>query len=245
MKYLKGVHIGTSGWHYAHWRGPFYPEDLREKGFLKYYSARFMTVEVNNTFYRLPEEKTLLDWRASVPRGFLFSIKASRYITHTKKLKDPEKTLPPLLDRIRLLEDRLGPILFQLPPGWGLNIARLEGFMKTLPKSLRYAFEFRNADWFNEDVRALLGEHNAAFCIYDLGGATSPKWATADFVYLRLHGPDGPYRGEYGVRRLGQWARDIKGWLGEGRAVYCYFDNDEAGYAPKDALRLMELLKGE
>lgn len=243
MAHLNRIHIGTSGWHYPHWVGPFYPEGLSKKNFLKYYADHFRTVEVNNTFYRLPEKKTFIDWEEAVPYGFEFSVKANRYITHLKKLKDPEKTLPPFLERIGVLGDKLGPVLFQLSPNWGLDIERLDAFLRTLPKCFKYTFEFRNADWFDNAVYELLERHGAAFCVYEIDRRMSPKVVTADFVYLRLHGPDGPYRGEYGKKGVVEWAREIRGWLKEGRSVYCYFDNDEAGYAVKDALKLIELLK--
>ena len=146
------THIGTSGWHYDHWKGPFYPEDLPSTGFLEHYAGCFDTAEINNSFYRLPEEKTLVGWREIVPEGFVFSVKASRYLTHMKKLKDPEEPLENLLVRVSTLEDKLGPILFQLPSRWKMNAERLESFLDALPEGHRYAFEFWDESWFDEQL---------------------------------------------------------------------------------------------
>src|SRR5215211_6295706 len=197
-----GTYIGTSGWHYDHWKGPFYPSGLPEAALLEYYADRFGSAEINNSFYRLPEKKTLRRWREAVPEGFLFSVKASRYLTHMKKLKDPLEPLERLLDRVSVLETKLGPVLFQLPPRWRSNPERLQALLEILPENHRYAFEFRDPSWFDGEVYGLLAEHGAAFCVYDLDGRTSPKEVTADFAYVRLHGPDGPYRGRYGAERL-------------------------------------------
>ena len=243
MESNKAVYIGTSGWHYAHWKGPFYPQDLRDEDMLGYYAAHFRTAEINNTFYRLPEKNTLARWRQTAPDGFIFAVKASRYITHMKKLKDAPDTLPKFFDRIKVLEDRLGPVLFQLPPKWGVNIERLEQFLKTLPGDFRYAFEFRDPSWFREDVSGALAGKGAAFCIYDFEGRQSPLTVTGNLVYVRLHGPDGAYRGQYGAETLELWAQLLRGWSEQGREVYCYFDNDEAGYAAQDALRLKSLVE--
>jgi uncharacterized protein YecE (DUF72 family) len=237
-----GTHIGTSGWHYDHWKGPFYPSGFPKEGFLEYYADCFCTTEINNSFYRLPEKKTLLRWRNAVPEGFVFSVKASRYLTHMKKLKDPREPLERLLDRVNVLEDKLGPILFQLPPRWGSNPERLEGFLEILPEGQRYAFEFRDPGWFDDKNYELLRNYKSSFCTYDLDGKTSPKEITADFAYVRLHGPDSPYRGRYGAERLAGWASAFSAWLKEGIDVYCYFDNDEVGYAAQDALRLKQMM---
>jgi uncharacterized protein YecE (DUF72 family) len=236
------TYIGTSGWHYDHWEGPFYPTGLPDKSFLEYYASCFGTAEINNSFYRLPEQKTLIRWRDAVPEDFVFSVKASRYLTHMKKLKDPMEPLERLLTRVSVLGTRLGPILFQLPPRWRLNLERLEGLLEILPENHRYTFEFRDYSWFDGEVYGLLAKHRASFCVYDLGGRTSPKEVTADFVYVRLHGPDGPYRGRYGVERLAGWASVFSAWQKEGLDVYCYFDNDEAGYAVQDALSLQQMM---
>jgi uncharacterized protein YecE (DUF72 family) len=237
-----GIYIGTSGWHYDHWVGAFYPPSLPDKAFLEYYAGRFGSAEINNSFYRLPEKETLLRWKDAVPEGFVFSVKASRYLTHMKKLKDPQEPLYRLFDRVSVLEDKLGPILFQLPPRWRTNPERLEDLLEILPEDRRYAFEFRDPSWFDEKNYALLRSHGSSFCIYDLDGKTSPIEITADFAYVRLHGPDGPYRGRYGPQRLAGWAGAFSTWRKEGLDIYCYFDNDEASYAAQDALRLKQMM---
>ncbi len=241
---MSGVVVGTSGWSYPHWAGPFYPRDLPEPEWLAYYADRFRSVEINNTFYRLPSVETLQQWRETVPAGFGFAIKASRYITHMKKLKDPEATVPGFLERLDTLGPALGPILFQLPPRWHANADRLRYFLAALPGGYRYVFEFRDPSWFRDDIRALLEDSDSAFCIHELAGERSPLTVTADPVYIRLHGPDGPYQGSYDERALRDWARTLRGWAGAGHDVRCYFDNDEAGYAAANAARLSELLRG-
>lgn len=237
-----GLYIGTSGWSYDAWTGPFYPDGLSAAERLAWYAGRFASVEIDGTYYRLPEADTVAHWRDTVPAGFVFSVKASRYITHMKKLKDPEATLPPFLGRIALLGDRLGPVLFQLPPRWGCNLDRLDAFLSALGGRCRATFELRDPSWWRPDVLDVLARHGAAFCIHDLDRRLSPLAVSADFVYLRLHGPDGPYQGSYDDRALAAWARRIEGWLGQGRAVYCYFDNDQYGYAPANAGRLRQVL---
>ena len=239
------IHIGTSGWHYGHWRGPFYPDDLGPEGFLEFYAARFQTVEINNSFYHLPTESALSTWRDTVPPDFIFAVKGSRFITHMKKLLDPERSLAPFLARVILLNDKLGPILFQLPPRWRFNPDRLAAFLTALPGTCRYTLELRDVSWINDRTLDLLAQHNVAFCIYELDGYLSPQETTADFVYIRLHGPNGPYQGRYGTRTLAGWAGAISAWSRQGREVFCYFDNDESGFAPQNALELQELLVNE
>jgi uncharacterized protein YecE (DUF72 family) len=236
------IHIGTSGWHYDHWRGPFYPKDLGRKGFLEFYARHFHTVEINNSFYKLPTERALSTWRDGVPPGFIFAVKGSRFITHMKKLKDPERSLAPFLERAALLKDKLGPILFQLPPGWHVNRERLAAFLTALPETWRYTLELRDQSWINNQILDLLTKHKVAFCIYDLAGYLSPSEITADFVYIRLHGPGGPYQGRYPTQTLERWAGAIAAWSRQGREVFCYFDNDEAGFAAQNAWQLRNLL---
>lgn len=239
---MKGqIHIGTSGWHYPHWKGPFYPRQLASKDFLEFYRGHFTTVELNNSFYRLPEEATFTLWREAVPAGFIFAVKASRYLTHLKKLKDTGAGLATFLKRVEVLKDRLGPILFQLPPSWHFNPERLEHFLASLPGEHRYAFEFRDSSWFTPRTYDSLARHQASFCIYELAGKTSPREVTSDLIYIRLHGPGAAYCGQYSEQALTQWATEIRNWTSQGKEIYCYFDNDEAGYAAKDALRLKSL----
>jgi uncharacterized protein YecE (DUF72 family) len=235
------LYVGTSGWHYPHWQGPFYPENLPGKDWLAYYAGRLSTVEINNSFYRLPAAATFRDWQAGTPPGFLFAVKASRYITHMKKLKDPEEPLATFLERADGLGDKLGPILFQLPPNWRLNLDRLRSFLEALPGGYRFAFEFRDPSWFDEQVYELLVAHQAAFCIYELGGLLSPREVTAGWAYVRLHGPGGAYRGKYDVQALAGWMGAFSTWMRQGKDVYCYFDNDQAGYAVQNALALQAM----
>jgi len=237
------IRIGTSGWHYAHWRGPFYPAKLPAARMLGHYAAHFDTVELNNTFYRLPPPGAAETWREAVPRDFLYAAKGSRFLTHMKKLKDPVPGIERFFERIEGLGKSLGPIVFQLPPRWGPDLARLEGFVEALPPRRRYAFELRDTSWHTEEVYRILRRHNLAFCIYDLAGLESPRLVTADFAYVRLHGPTArAYQGSYSDAALEDWARRIDGWRDALKAVYVYFDNDQAGYAVRDALRLKALV---
>jgi uncharacterized protein YecE (DUF72 family) len=237
------IHIGTSGWHYQHWAGNFYPPELAKEDYLDYYCKHFQTVEINNSFYQLPGEQALEKWRESAPQGFTFSVKASRYITHMKKLKDPQEPVSTFLERISILGDRLGPVLFQLPPNWRPNLERLRAFLEILPDDFRYAFEFRDKRWFDERIFAALRECQSAFCIYHLRGRLSPREVTSDFVYIRLHGPDGAYQGKYTTSELAGWAGAISTWKRQGKQVFCYFNNDVEGFAPQNAASLSEMLE--
>ncbi len=236
------IRIGTSGWSYPHWSGRFYPERLGADAWLGYYAERFDTVEINATFYRLPSEQTVAEWASGVPEGFLFAVKASRYITHMKKLKDPDQTLPPFFDRVAGLGKHLGPVLFQTPPRWRVNLDRLAAFLESLPRGLQYAFEFRDPSWHSDGVRTLLEKHGAAFCVFQLEAVTAPDWVTAGFAYVRLHGPHEAYAGRYSSATLKTWAGRLKAWEAAGVHSFCYFDNDQAAQAPRDAARLMALL---
>ena len=236
------IYIGTSGWQYKHWRDIFYPKDVKVKDHFNYYLEFFDTVEINNSFYRLPPKETFTKWAAAVPDDFTYVIKANRFITHMKKLKDPVESLTLFLDNIAALGKKLGPVLFQLPPGWQVNVERLEDFLKHLPKNLRCVFEFRNDSWYQEEVYSLLKRHNCAFCIYELAGHRSPIEITADFIYVRLHGPGNKYQGSYNEQSLQQWAALCREWSKNGRDVFVYFDNDEKAYAAFNALRLKGIL---
>jgi uncharacterized protein YecE (DUF72 family) len=236
------IRVGTSGWHYKHWLGNFYPAKMPASQMLAYYCERFDTVEINNSFYRLPTEKSLAMWRDATPKHFVFAAKGSRFLTHMKKLKDAEQGLERFLNAVNLLRPKLGPIVFQLPPQWEINLERLGEFLRILPKKQRVAFELRNATWHTQEVFRLLERHNAAHCIFHLAGEHSPICNTADFAYVRLHGPGGKYQGSYGDKALAEWAERISAWKQEMKAIYVYFDNDEAGYAAQDALRLKAML---
>ena len=181
----KKIHIGTSGWHYLHWKGKFYPTNIKEGEQFDFYKKYFSTVEINNSFYRLPLAKTFSSWKSTSPPNFIFSVKASRFFTHMKKLNLGKIEMRPFFSRVNKLEHKLGPILFQLPPRWKVNTERLENFVSKLPTSHRYVFEFREHSWYNEEVYAILRKYNIAFCIYELEGHISPSEVTADFVYVR------------------------------------------------------------
>jgi uncharacterized protein YecE (DUF72 family) len=238
----KNIHVGTSGWSYGHWKGPFYPEHLPSSRMLDYYAEHFRSVEINGSFYHLPAKETLKLWHDETPKNFLFSAKGSRYITHMKKLKNPQQSVGAFLRRIRILGDKLGPILFQLPPRWHFNSERLANFLNALSKEFRYAFEFRDQSWLNDEAYELLSKHDAALCIYDFDGFLSPKRTTTDLVYMRLHGPNGPYQGDYDHKSLSSWAGALNLWADERRTGYCYFDNDEQGYAVRNAGQLQSML---
>jgi len=232
------IHIGTSGWHYKHWLGNFYPASLPASQMLSHYSQHFSTVELNNTFYKLPSPSSLAAWRDSTPADFTFAVKGSRFLTHMKKLHNAADGLRRFLDAVELLHPKLSVILFQLPPNWELNLNRLAEFLDLLPPGNRYVFEFRNPTWNTAETCALLSRHNAGYCIFDLAGYVSPHHITANFAYIRLHGPGAKYQGSYSDSALQCWAQRIKAW---NRDVYIYFDNDDSGYAPQDALRLTAL----
>ena len=236
------IRIGTSGWHYKHWIGNFYPAGTSLSKLLAHYCKYFDTVELNNSFYHLPKTPALESWRDSTPEGFCFAAKGSRFLTHMKKLKDPEQALDRFFSCIDILQHKLGPILFQLPPNWELDSDRLETFIAHLPREHHYAFEFRNSTWSVPQTYALLRRHNVANCIFDLAGTQSPVEVTADFSYIRLHGPGGKYQGSYTDQAVSKWADRIRKWWRDLRAVYIYFDNDQAGYAAQNALTLKRLL---
>ena len=238
----KNIFIGTSGWSYEHWKEVFYP-DIKPTERLQYYSKSFDTVEVNTTFYHFPSEKTLKNWYKQVPKKFLFSVKANQLITHRKRLHECKDLLRIFFQGTKILKEKLGPILFQLPPSFKQNTERLSDFISLLKSNLKYVFEFRNDTWFNDETYAILKKANIALCITDLGGKLSPLEVTASFVYIRLHGPKQAYSGSYGKQRLLTWEKRILDWIKQKKSVYIYFDNDEKSYAVKDAKTLKTLLK--
>ncbi len=236
------IWIGTSGWHYKHWMGNFYPPRLRPSEMLAHYIQHFDSVELNNSFYKLPAQTSLLDWRDSTPPHFKFAVKGSRFLTHMKKLNNAQDGLNRFLEAVDLLGPKLGPILFQLPPNWEIDLSRLAAFLALLPPDHHCAFEFRNSTWDTPQTYNLLSKYNTGYCIFDLAGYLSPLKVTADFAYIRLHGPEGKYQGSYSQRALETWSEKIYTWNRKLSAVYVYFDNDESGYAPQDALRIKALL---
>ena len=241
---MADIRIGTSGFHYKHWIGRYYPADIQPGKMLAHYLRDFDTVELNNTFYQLPNESSFDTWRESTPRNFLFAVKGSRFITHMIKLKDAQRGLGNFLPRAERLRTKLGPILWQLPPGWKVNVERLEEFLSLLPREHRYAFELRNPTWMTDEVLETLRRYNAAFCIYELAGYHSPIELTADFTYIRLHGPTQfKYQGSYSDAQLAAWAERIKAWSRKLKAIYVYFDNDDRAYAVENALALKKMVK--
>jgi uncharacterized protein YecE (DUF72 family) len=230
------IRIGTSGFIYEHWRRRFYPPSARGSE-LEWYAEVFDTVELNVTFYRMPPASTFRSWAARVPDGFLFAVKASRYLTHVKRLKDPGSSVDYLVDRARELGSRLGPILIQLPPDLELTLPALEETLDAFPAGLRLAVEPRHDSWFTDDVRRLLADRNVALCMADRRGPISPIWRTADWSYLRFHAGRAKPRSCYGPRELETWADRIEASWGRTGDGYVYFNNDGNGCALRDASR--------
>lgn len=240
--------MGTSGWHYEDWKGPFYPADMSPKDFLSFYVEHFNTMEINNSFYHLPTEKAVKAWHDTAPEGFVFAWKVSRFITHTKRLKDVEDSIARVFERMEGLKHAFGPALFQLPPSFLAkpeNRDRVAQCLNCLPKNRRCVFEFRHKSWFEDAIFRLLSDHNVALCISDHVDAPTPWVATADFAYVRGHGLQGHYTGRYDAPTLRQWSRAIAEFRREGRDVYVYFDNDVKCAAPRDAETLIALSSKE
>jgi uncharacterized protein YecE (DUF72 family) len=237
------VLIGTSGWHYDSWRGPFFPKGLPLKEQLPYYSSQFSTTELNGVFYRTPTPEAVTSWRKQTQRDFIFAWKASKFITHWKRLShNSVNSLELLEDRLSLLGTKAGPILFQLPPSFKVDADRLVAFFKLLPRKRRYSFEFRHPSWYAPQILRLLRAQNISLCISDHHDAPAPWKRTADFVYVRGHGPTGRYKGHYSPRTLSEWARHIRSWKRQGCDVFVYFDNDQKSAAPADARSLRRLM---
>lgn len=242
-----GVRIGTSGYNYPHWRGKFYPETLPTRQWLSYYAQTFPTVELNVTFYRLPRRTTFAGWHEQTPPSFLFALKGSRLISHLKRLANVEEEVSRLFHHAEALREKLGVVLWQFPPSWQLDTARLASFCALLASqpvtgAVRHAFEFRHRSWFAPEVYRLLERHNFALCVAD-----APRWpcceqATADFVYLRFHGSQKLYSSCYTSAELAAWAEKIATWRSQDRDVFAYFNNDAEGFALENALELIRLL---
>jgi len=234
--------IGCSGWQYRHWRENFYA-GVRVSGWFQHYASVFDTVEINNSFYRLPEASTFARWAEQAPPGFLYAVKASRFLTHMKKLKDPEEPVQRFFDRALELKQSLGPVLYQLPPGWKKDTVRLAHFLGILPRHVRHTIEFRDPSWYAPEVLELLQEHDVPLCLHDMRGSATERMALASFVYVRFHGPTGTYAGGYPEERLRSWASWLGARRGEGLDVYAYFNNDVGGHAPVDALTLRLMME--
>ena len=235
--------IGCSGWQYKHWRGDFYPAEIPQSRWFEYYAAMFDTVEINNSFYRLPERATFATWAKRAPRRFEFAVKASRFLTHMKKLKDPEEPIDRLFGRMTALGPHLGPVLYQLPPGWTVDVARFRRFLESLPDDARHVVEFRDPSWYDHAIRALMEQHNVALCLHDMPGSATGKDPSGPFVYVRFHGAASKYGGGYSDARLRGWAEWLNARRDEGRDVYAYFNNDIGGHAPRDAVTLRRVLE--
>ena len=232
--------VGCSGWQYAHWRGTFYNRGLPTSAWLEEYARRFDTVEVNNTFYRLPEATVFDGWRERVAPGFVFAVKMSRYLTHVRRLRDPDEPVRHFVERARHLRGRLGPVLVQLPPNMRCDVDLLAGALRCLPRRMRVALEVRHESWFEAPVRELLGDLGVALTLTDRGGRPQePPWRTAEWTSVRFHGGRGKM-GNYGRASLQRWAGRIAD-LGVHEA-YVYFNNDEGANAPRNAAVMRRLL---
>jgi uncharacterized protein YecE (DUF72 family) len=240
---LSRVRIGTSGWTYDGWRGPFYPPDVPKTRWLEWYGTQFASTEINGSFYRTPSLEAVRAWRKQTPDEFVFAWKASKFITHWKRLGDNSKSSIALMTtRLRVLGPKAGPVLFQLPARFEADPDRLAAFVRLLPRRYRYVFEFRHRSWYVDDIFEVLRRYDLALCISDHHDAPAPWEVTARHVYVRGHGPTGRYKGSYTDETLRKWARSIRTWIRDGRTVYVYFDNDQKSAAPKDARRLAAIL---
>lgn len=232
------VFVGTSGWQYRDWRGAFYPEELRQQRWLEHYAARFRTVEVNNTFYRLPDPETFAAWARRVPDDFVMALKLSRYLTHVKRLRDPEEPVRRFLDHAAPLGARTGPLLLQLPPRFKADLSRLEDALDRFPRHLRLAVEFRDESWFTDQVASALAERDVALCLADRKSEVLGRlWRTAGWGYVRFHEGVGSPRPCYGVDGLERWAERLSEHWRADEDVYAFFNNDPRGCAVRDAAR--------
>jgi uncharacterized protein YecE (DUF72 family) len=236
------IRIGCSGWNYRHWRGLFYPEGLAQKKWFAFYAEHFDTVEINNSFYRLPKAETFEKWRDEAPPGFCYAVKANRFLTQAKKLKECEEPLARMMAPFRALGDRLGPILYQLPPRFRINLERLESFLKLLPRDVVSVFEFREKSWHVPETLALLDRYGASFCVHDMPGSASERWTAGPIAYLRFHGGEGKYWGRYSDEGLLSWTDWTVAQAKAGRPVWAYFNNDIHAHAIHDAQTLKAMV---
>jgi uncharacterized protein YecE (DUF72 family) len=235
-------YVGCSGWHYEHWRGLYYPEELPKSKWLLFYARQFTTVELNNSFYRLPSEKAFTTWRDSTPDDFVFAVKVSRFITHIKRLRNLDTAVDNFVSRAGFLREKLGPLLYQLPPSMKRNDELLQSFLSSLPPQYRHVIEFRHESWINDAVFDILRRHNVGLCVFDMPGFSCPLVATSDFAYVRFHGSQGLYASRYSDEELSEWARKIA-ILGQNVKVsYIYFNNDAEAFAVDNAITLRNLL---
>jgi uncharacterized protein YecE (DUF72 family) len=236
-------YIGCSGWHYEHWRGLYYPKELPKPKWLSFYAQQFDTVELNSSFYRLPSEKAFNTWRESTPDDFVFAVKVSRFITHIKRLRNLDASVDNFLSRAAFLKEKLGPLLYQLPPSMKRKDELLQSFLSTLPSKNQHVVEFRHESWIDEAVFDILRRHNVGLCVFDMPGFGCPLVATSDFDYIRFHGSEGLYSSSYSDEELTQWARRITRLGQSVKASYIYFNNDAEAFAVKNATTLRNLLQ--
>jgi uncharacterized protein YecE (DUF72 family) len=230
------VFVGTSGWQYRDWRGAFYPEELQPRDWLPAYAGCFRTVEVNNTFYRLPPRETFASWAARTPDDFLFALKVSRYLTHIRRLRQPDEPVRLFLERAEPLGRKLGPLLVQLPPNFGVDVPRLRAVLATFPAPMRVAVEVRHQSWFTDEVREVLAEHGAALCLADRGSRlVTPAWRTATWAFVRFHEGRGHPHPCYGTSALDSRARLLAEHWDAHEDVYAFFNNDGRCCAVRDA----------
>lgn len=237
------IRIGCSGWNYRHWRGRFYPQELPVRRWYGHYAERFDTVEINASFYRLPKPETFAAWRDAAPAGFCYAVKAPRFITHMRKLKDAGESVERFLAHARHLMPALGPVLWQLPPRWHADTARLAEFLALLPPDITHVFEFRDPSWVTEAILEQLDRGGASFCTHDFPGLATPRWAAGRASYVRFHGHGGKYVGRYPEEVLAGWADWMRAQEKAGRSVWAYFNNDGDAHAVADALELRRLVE--
>jgi uncharacterized protein YecE (DUF72 family) len=247
--------VGCSGWNYKHWRGPVYPREMPARSWFDHYASLFDTVEINNTFYKLPEPHTFASWRERAPRGFLYAIKASRFLTHLKRLRDPEEPVARLFEHARELGDCFGPILYQLPGHFHRDLERLDAFLELLPQTLgeidgtpkrlrlHHVIEFRHPSWYVDETYQVLRDRSATLCLHDKAGSAIVEPAAGPITYVRFHGPGGRYFGRYEIARMKTWAARLYEHMQDGRDVYAYFNNDPEGMAVVNAHELRALLE--
>ena len=233
------IYVGTSGWQYGWWKGRFYPKDVPQRGWLAHYATRFPIVEVNNSFYMLPKAATFDRWREETPKGFLFAVKASRYITHIRRLREAKDSVDLFWSRTTRLREKLGPILFQLPPNFRPDPALLKDFLGVLPGRMRAAFEFRDDSWQQDEVLELLDRAGAAWVMADRPGWRGPIHVTGGWSYVRFHQGRRAHPG-YARSKLRAWADRLAGL--DAGDVFAFFNNDAMAAAPNDASTLIDLL---
>jgi len=236
-------YIGTSGWHYDHWQDRFYPKTLTKAKWLEFYASHFTTVELNNSFYRLPSETAFTTWHDSSPANFTFAVKVSRFITHIKRLKNSQEAVDNFISRAKILAEKLGPLLYQLPPNMHRNDEILESFLSTLPQGMKHVFEFRHQSWLEDKVFEILHKHNIGFCVFDMPSVSCPLVATADFAYIRFHGSTGLYFSCYSDEELADWAKRLANLARNLEAIYIYFNNDAEAFAVRNAITLRRYLE--